>query len=186
MLVNPNVFFQWLLHRIVHPGSILQDPRKFDLVETFAGKAEVTRMFREGNLRAAKLDLLYMQPEHGRDNPMDLTTDAGFVNLVSSYVQYPFVVKTWQLVSLFLLLTSNPLILNLYILSSVTLSPRTALSMMMRGDYEKGWLSLWALKCSSFTSVNSGTSSRSACTAIGNCEYSSVRNGNCLGSRILV
>ena len=54
----------------------------------------------------------------------------------------------------------------------------------MRGDYEKGWLSLWALKCSSFTSVNSGTSSRSARTAIGNCEYSSVRNGNCLGSRI--
>ena len=53
----------------------------------------------------------------------------------------------------------------------------------MRGDCEKGWLSLWALKCSSFTSVNSGTSSRSACTAIGNCEFSSVRDGNCLGSR---
>ena len=55
--------------------------------------------------------------------------------------------------------------------------------MMMRGDCEKGWLSLWAPKCSSFTSVNSGTSSRSACTAIGNCEFSSVRDGNCLGSR---
>lgn len=79
----------------------MQDSGTFDLVETFAGKAEVTRMFREGKFRAAKLDLLYMNPEPGHENPMDLTTDAGFVNLVRSYVQDPFVAKTWQPVSLF-------------------------------------------------------------------------------------
>ena len=65
----------------------MQDSKTFDLVEAFAGKAEVTRMFREGKFRAAKMDLLYMNPEPGRDNPMDLTTDAGFVNLDRSYVQ---------------------------------------------------------------------------------------------------
>ena len=100
---NVLVIFSNGKHFIDHLGPILQDPSRFDLVETFAVKAEVTRMFREGNFRAAKLDLLYMKPESGHDNPMDLTTDAGFVNLVRSYSQYPFVVKIWQLLNLFLL-----------------------------------------------------------------------------------
>lgn len=60
---------------------------------------------------------------------------------------------------------------------------RTALSVVLRGDVDYGWLAHFALKCSSWTSVNSGTSSRSACSSVGNTEFASVREGNCLGSR---
>lgn len=38
-------------------------------------------MFRFAELRSARLDLLYMNPEPGHQNPMDLLTDAGFVIL---------------------------------------------------------------------------------------------------------
>lgn len=63
--------------------------------------------------------------------------------------------------------------------------PRIALVVMLRGDWLEGWLAHFGLKCSSWTSVNAGTSSRSPCCAIGNTAYLSVRDGNCLGSRIL-
>lgn len=49
----------------------------------------------------------------------------------------------------------------------------------------EGWVSHFGLKCSSWTAVNSGTSSRSPCSSIGNTEYKSVCDGNCLGSRNL-
>ena len=64
--------------------------------------------------------------------------------------------------------------------------PRTALAIMLRGDSVNGWLAHFGLKCSSWTAVNSGTSGRSPCTAIGNTDYKSVRDGNCLGSRSFV
>ena len=59
----------------------LQDRKPFAFVETFAGQAEMTKMFRAANFRSARLDLLYMADEPERQNPMDLTTDAGFVFL---------------------------------------------------------------------------------------------------------
>ena len=62
---------------------------------------------------------------------------------------------------------------------------RTALAVIMRGDYEEGWMAFFGLKCSTWTSVNAGTSSRSACSSVGNTEFASVRDGNCLGSRNL-
>ncbi|CAK9093029.1 unnamed protein product [Durusdinium trenchii] len=63
---------------------------------------------------------------------------------------------------------------------------RTALAMMLRGDWIQGWVAFFGLKCSTWTSVNAGTSGRSACSSIGNCEYKSVRDGNCLGSRMIL
>lgn len=57
---------------------------------------------------------------------------------------------------------------------------------MMRGDYTNGFLAHFGLKCSTWTSVNAGTSSRSACSSVGNCNHPSVREGNCLGSRSFV
>ena len=60
---------------------------------------------------------------------------------------------------------------------------RIALSVMLRGDEELGWPAHFGLKCSSWITVNSGTSSRSACSSIGNTEFRSVREGNCLASR---
>ena len=63
---------------------------------------------------------------------------------------------------------------------------RTALAVMLRGNHLEGWLAHFGLKCSSWTAVNSGTSSRSACSAIGNTDYKSVRDANSLGSRNFV
>lgn len=65
-----------------------------------------------------------------------------------------------------------------------SLLPRTALAAMLRGNFEEGWLSHFGLKCSSNVAVNAGTSGRSVCCAIGNTECKSVRDSNCLGSRI--
>ena len=62
--------------------------------------------------------------------------------------------------------------------------PRTAMSCMLNGDAVNGWLNHFGLKCSTWTSMNCGTSSRSACSSIGNTDFQSVREGNCLGSRI--
>lgn len=42
-----------------------------------------------------------------------------------------------------------------------------------------------ALKCSSWSAVNRGTSQRCPCTSIGFEEYESVSNANCMGSRFL-
>ena len=52
-------------------------------METFAGRAEMTRMFRCSQMRSAKMDLLYMDKGDGGQNPMDLCTPAGFANLAS-------------------------------------------------------------------------------------------------------
>ena len=60
---------------------------------------------------------------------------------------------------------------------------RTALAAMLRGNMDEGWLTHFGLKCSSNTAVNAGTSSRSKCSSIGNLDYQSVRDSNCLGSR---
>ena len=58
-----------------------QDHSSFEFIETFAGQAAATRMFRKSNFRSARLDLEYMTGEPDRQNPMDLCTDAGMVNL---------------------------------------------------------------------------------------------------------
>ena len=54
---------------------------------------------------------------------------------------------------------------------------------MLRGNIDEGWLTHFGLKCSSNTAVNAGTSSRSVCSSIGNTDFQSVRDSNCLGSR---
>ena len=62
-------------------GIVWQDETSFSFVEVFAGQAEVTRMFRFANLPAARLDLLYMDAEPGKQNPMNLLSDAGMGKL---------------------------------------------------------------------------------------------------------
>ena len=49
---------------------------------SFAGQAAATKAFRSADLRASRLDLLYMEGSKDRENPMDLTTPSGFVKLV--------------------------------------------------------------------------------------------------------
>lgn len=50
-------------------------------METFAGQAQATRMFRYAELASAGLDLNYMDAAPEKQNPMDLLTDSGFASL---------------------------------------------------------------------------------------------------------
>ena len=71
-----------------------------------------------------------------------------------------------------------------YKLSSL-LGPRLAISTILLGDHESGWVAHFGLKCSSFTTMNCGTSGRSPCTPCGNLGFTSVQEGNTLASRFL-
>ena len=58
-----------------------QESSTFSFVEMFAGEAQATMAFRSSSFHAARMDLLYMEPDEGRDNPMDLTSPSGFATL---------------------------------------------------------------------------------------------------------
>lgn len=62
--------------------------------------------------------------------------------------------------------------------------PRFAIMCILRGD-PSGFLTHFGLKCSSWCSVNVGTSGRSACCSVGNVEYPSVLYANKMASRYL-
>ena len=53
---------------------------------------------------------------------------------------------------------------------------------ILRGDVE-GFLCHFGLKCSSWCTINAGTSLRSAATSIGNSDYESVCQANQMASR---
>jgi hypothetical protein len=138
-------------------------------------------MFRYADLPSARLDLLYMNSNDNNQNPMDLLSDAGMVTLG----------KVWKIIlwvgSEIRMTCGIKLCQQLCLVSISTClhpSPRTALAVVLQGDHDAGWLAHYALKCSSWVATNAGTSSRSACSSIGNTEFQSVRDANCLGSRI--
>ena len=81
---TPKVFPDFLCLAWLYPK--FEDEKTFSFVETFAGQAEATRMFRMAHHRSARLDLLYMNAESGHQNPMDLLTDSGFVILGSNWL----------------------------------------------------------------------------------------------------
>ena len=134
-----------------------------------------------------------MNPEPGHQNPMDLLTDAGFVILgkICVYVIFAMfyfwgkkrIATEWIQKFYIGYFGTEQGCPSYYFPFNIL---RTALVVMMRGDYEQGWLAHFGLKCSSWTVVNAGTSGRSACSSIGNTDFQSVREGNCLGSRIFV
>lgn len=49
----------------------------------------------------------------------------------------------------------------------------------------EGFVSTWAIKCSSWSAVNRGTSYRTPCTSLGYEEYNSVINSNLMAARFL-
>ena len=63
--------------------------------------------------------------------------------------------------------------------------PRLAISSLLLGDYVNGWVAHFGLKCSTFSTMNCGTSGRTPCTPCGNWEFPSVLEGNLLASRCL-
>ena len=56
------------------------DEVQYDFVEVFAGRARVSKVFREARKSAAALDLAY-DSVVGRKGGMDLATPAGFAKL---------------------------------------------------------------------------------------------------------
>lgn len=62
---------------------------------------------------------------------------------------------------------------------------RLAIATILLGDYVNGWVCHFGLKCSTFSTMNCGTSGRTPCTPYGNFQYTSVLEGNELASRIL-
>ena len=61
--------------------KLFQECEPFSFVELFAGQAEATHSFRSSDYRSARLDIIYMGPQEGRQNPMDLNSDPGFLSL---------------------------------------------------------------------------------------------------------
>ena len=61
--------------------KLLQECEPFSFVEIFAGQAEATHSSRSADYRSARLDIMYLEPQPGRQNPMDLNSDPGFVTL---------------------------------------------------------------------------------------------------------
>ena len=58
-------------------GFIHQDSGPFTWIEFFAGEAQATRMFQYSGHDTARLDILYMTTSDGKQNPMNLCSDAG-------------------------------------------------------------------------------------------------------------
>lgn len=58
-------------------GFSHQDSGPFTWIEFFAGEAQATRMFQFSGHHTARLDLLYMTTLGGKQNPMNLCSDAG-------------------------------------------------------------------------------------------------------------
>ena len=58
--------------------------QKYDFVELFAGQAWVSRCMKAKGYSVAALDVMYGDPEPGKQNAMDLLSDAGFAFLVTN------------------------------------------------------------------------------------------------------
>ncbi|CAK9045035.1 unnamed protein product [Durusdinium trenchii] len=117
----------------------LQALERLQWCEFFAGQAEATKAFKANRFTTA--DLLYMNAAPGKQNPMDICSDAGFV---------------------------------------------TAIATVLMEDDITGRLCHFGLKCAKFTTINTGTSGRSACSAIGNLHHRSVLEGNRMASRVVL
>ncbi len=156
----------------------------FNWVEFFAGRAEATRMFQCNGYNSAKLDVIFMQASKNKMNPMDITSEARFATLGSKNICS----TNFCLVFPFRREKCMPHMLHAWHFDLVTQTSgpsrlRTAIGTVLRGDWEKGWICHFGLKCASWTSINSGTSSRSPCCAIGNTNYKSVLDANLMASR---
>ena len=140
-------------------------------MEFFAGAGRATKSFSFGGYSTARLDIMYMKSRGGAQNPMDLTSDAGLANLNTMLVSCTFCVYV------------QPLFQQMRDWATKG-KPRTAIATILRGNVKDGWVCHFGLKCSSWTQINSGTSNRSPCCAIGNLAFTSVLEANMLASRL--
>ena len=165
----------------------------FEWVEFFAGHAEATKNMKEHGYSSARLDVTYMSSLGGKpnSNPMDILSDAGMamlgLNMVGTKHAKFFVCKNLHLCLCMMFSLGYGILQHLmdYTFCLCKIWLRTAIRIVLSGNWEKGWICHFGLKCSSWTRIIVGTSGRSACSAIGNMNYQSVREANCMGSRML-
>lgn len=62
--------------------------QKFEVVELFAGKAWVSRCMKQCGQSVASFDIDFGEPRPGKQNAMDLLSDAGFAPLWLSFTAY--------------------------------------------------------------------------------------------------
>lgn len=166
----------------------LQDDITFNWVEFFAGRAEATRMFQCSGYKTAKLDVIYMKAKDLKMNPMDITSDAGlailgFQNILPQNFWLIFPMNSRYINCMAYLHAASKKHFDLATQTIGSSRLRTAIATVLKGDWERGWICHFGLKCASWTSINSGTSSRSPCCAIGNTNYKSVFDANLMASR---
>ena len=156
-----------------------------DWIEFFAGKAEATRMMRKAGLVGLRLDLLYNEDvPSGKQNFMDICTAAGFAFLGSMSVVHAVVQRAACLehacITAAVVIPRQWGCLAVFIVVLPHLRLGIASILLCKEDK---FLVHFGLKCSTWTAVNQGTSSRCCCAATGNTEYESVRQGNLMGAR---
>lgn len=137
-----------------------QSPRAaqdFQWLEFYAGKANCTMEMRRNGYNGARFDKLYCKnpKKSGRKtNWMDITTPAGFAFQDCNYVCHQRTFKFIDALGSFhhFLQPENELSL--------------AIVFIMKGQTRE-FISWFGIKCSSFVSINAGTSKRSKCNSIG-------------------
>lgn len=68
-----------LWHRHENQKTIYQCPEDFEMLEFFAGKANLSRCMKLSGYHTGKLDIKYHNPDSDlKTNPMDLLSPAGF------------------------------------------------------------------------------------------------------------
>lgn len=137
----------------------------FQCIEFFAGKGELSRTQKLSGKSAVRLDLEYMDANHKGRNVMNILTPEGMAFL-------DYIIE----ISSFILHQSH------LHCAHPNLQLRLAIRCILRGD-PTGFLCHFGLKCSTWSTVNVGTSCRSERSSLGNCDHESVRSGNAMASR---
>ena len=127
-------------------------------------------------------------------NPMNLLSTSGFACLgaflnihvfgVYRRIHQHFLVRVYRGVK-FVSLAADCIYIHIYIyILYIYALPRLAVACLLKCRVGR-FLAMFAIKCSSFTAINQGTSNRSACSSTGHEDYQSVSTSNCLLERTL-
>ena len=153
----------------MRPHALAPLSKEFEFLEFFAGRARTTAAFKEDGKLCAKFDVLYNFPDPGKTNYMDLNCSSGFLHLCCVMALRS---KRVSVHPSFVSCAANDHSSRL----------RLACFYILRGKVGE-FIALFAMKCSSFCSMNAGTSKRSICNSVGWSEQPSVAYSNKLLER---
>ena len=148
------------------------DRKSYDVVEAFAGKAELSRACRMCKFHAAAADLSY-DAHAFRKGGMDLTTPSGFVSLASN--------QSDSMINRRSFAADLPLI-GVFSQNCMHDQPRLLVLLVLRLRFGSS-LALFAMCCSSFVTISRSSTGRSILVPMGNTSFEKVRTANLLASR---